>query len=153
MNNFEELLYGHYRNRLQAQSNPAQWPQIDIRIWRTQEGVSESKSWYKYQGEKNAYNWLRYRIRESTETTVKTDIFNVIKKEDSCPFVWTWDGRWWTGIPDGWCQVGKFLVKSRIRFDGLDYRSMDQGWDTETDSQAWGKSEEEGEFLFTLLDK
>ena len=30
---------------------------------------------------------------------------------------------------------------------------MDQGWDTETDKQAWGKPEEEGEFQFVLLDK
>ena len=87
MNNFEDLLYGHYRNRLQAQSNPAQWPQIDIRIWRTQSGVFESKSWYKYQGEKSPYNWLRYKITDITETTVKTDIFNILKQEDSCPFI------------------------------------------------------------------
>ena len=83
MNNFEELLYGHYRNKLQAQSNPSQWPQIDIRIWQTSSGVFESKSWYKYKGEQAPYNWLRYRITEFTEDTVKTDIYNYLSTEDS----------------------------------------------------------------------
>lgn len=153
MNNFESLIEGHYRNQRQAMSNPSQWPQIDIRIWKMDSGVFESKSWYKYQGEENAYNWLRYRVMYMDETTVKTDIFNYIKNEDSCPFIWTWDGKWWTGIPDGWCQVDKYLIKSCIRFNGLDYRSLDQGWNTETNEQAWGKPEEEGEFQFTLLAK
>jgi len=153
LSNFEDLLYGHYRNQRQAQSNPSQWPQIDIRIWKTQSGVYESKSWYKYKGEKEPYNWLRYHIVSETEDTVKTEIFNYISREDSCPFIWTWDGKWWTGIPDGFCQVGKYLIKSRIRFNGLDYRSLDQGWDTESDKQAWGKPDSEGEFQFVLLDK
>ena len=45
-------------------SNPAQWPQIDIKIWSTQSGVFESKSWYKYKGEKEALSGLFDRIRQ-----------------------------------------------------------------------------------------
>ena len=45
--NFNDVV-GHYRNQRQAYSNPAQWPQIDIRITEPQYGVLEVKSWYKY---------------------------------------------------------------------------------------------------------
>ena len=37
--------------------------------------------------ERVSYNWLRYKITDITETTVKTDIFNILKQEDSCPYM------------------------------------------------------------------
>ena len=57
--NFNDVV-GHYRNQRQAYSNPAQWPQIDIRITEPQYGVLEVKSWYKYKGEDNPYNIIQY---------------------------------------------------------------------------------------------
>ena len=99
MNNWENLIQGHYRNQRQAMSNPAKWPQVDIRIWKTGSGIFESKSWYKYKGEENAYNWLRYRVTGMAEDYVKTDIFNLIHNTDSCPFYWKWNKEtgWWSG--------------------------------------------------------
>lgn len=151
MNNFEELICGHYRNQRQAMSNPARWPQIDIRIWQVSSGIIEAKSWYKYKGEDNAYNWLRYNVVDLTETTVKTEVFSYIHQTDSCPFNWTYDGRWWKG--EGDCIIRNARCVSTIRFNGFDYRSQDIGLDVDTGKQLWGKTKDEGEFLFVPLTK
>ena len=151
MNNFEELICGHYRNQRQAMSNPARWPQIDIRIWQVSSGIIEAKSWYKYKGEDNAYNWLRYNIVDLTETTVKTEVFSYIHQADSCPFNWTYDGRWWKG--EGDCIIRNARCVSTIRFNGFDYRSQDIGLDVDTGKQLWGTTKDEGEFRFVPLTK
>tara|TARA_B100000212_G_C27340911_1_gene519165 strand:- start:563 stop:1018 length:456 start_codon:yes stop_codon:yes gene_type:complete len=151
MNNFEELICGYYRNQRQAMSNPARWPQIDIKIWQVSSGIIEAKSWYKYKGEENAYNWVRYRMTNQTETTVSTEVFSYTHNADSCPFTWEYDGNWWTGKGD--CVIRDSRCVSTIRFNGYDYRSMDQGIDINTGKQLWGKPPEEGEFLFVPVDK
>jgi len=153
MNNFIELIEGHYRNQRQAMSAPANWPQIDIRIWTVASGIFESKSWYKYLGEKKPYNWLRYSIVENTEDTVVTKLYSVLEDKDiECPITWTWDGFWWNGS-NGECVVNNIKARTRVRFNGYDYRTQDQGIDLTTGEQRWGKKPEEGEFLFVRLDK
>ena len=54
---------GHYRNRNQAFSNPSTWPQIDIRIIEPSYGILLAKSWYKYRGEDNPYNYIQCGAR------------------------------------------------------------------------------------------
>ena len=146
MNNWENLIQGHYRNQRQAMSNPAKWPQVDIKVWKTGSGIFESKSWYKYKGEENAYNWVRYNVVAQDETSVTTDVFSYTHNADSCPFEWKYDGKWWKGKGD--CVIRNARMTSTIRFNGFDYRAQDMGVDVETGAQLWGKPPEEGEFLF-----
>ena len=40
---------------------------------------------------------------------------------------------------------------STVRFNGFDYRSQDFGYNLETNEQAWGKPNEEGEFQFVAI--
>ena len=130
---------GHYRNRDQAFSNPSTWPQIDIRITEPSYGIILAKSWYKYKGEDDPYNYIQYDWARMDENIVYTKTTNVITNTPSCPFIWHWDGSWWNG------------TVSKIRFNGAEYRAIDTGYDLETGEFRWGKEEKEGEFRFKLL--
>ena len=144
---------GHYRNRDQAYSNPSQWPQIDIRISEPSYGIILAKSWYKYKGEEDPYNYIQYDWQRMDENIVYTKTTNLITNTPSCPFIWNWDGVWWNGNPDGECIQGNTRMVSKIRFNGNEYRAIDTGYDLETGKFRWGKEESEGEFLFKRLDK
>ena len=149
---FNEVV-GHYRNRDQAYSNPSQWPQIDIRLTEPSYGIILAKSWYKYKGEDDPYNYIQYDWARMDENIVYTKTTNLITNTPSCPFVWHWDGVWWNGNLDGQCIQGDTIMDSKIRFDGLRYRAIDTGYDVKTGNFRWGKLPEEGEFLFERLDK
>ena len=144
---------GHYRNRDQASSNPSQWPQIDIRITEPSYGIILAKSWYKYKGEDDPYNYIQYNWERMDENIIYTKTHNIITDTPSCPFIWTWDGVWWCGNNDGECIQGNTRMVSKIRFNGDEYRAIDTGYDLETGKFRWGKEEAEGEFRFTRLDK
>ena len=144
---------GHYRNRDQAFSNPSQWPQIDIRITEPSYGIILAKSWYKYKGEDDPYNYIHYNWERMDENIIYTKTHNIITDTPSCPFIWTWDGVWWCGNNDGECIQGNTRMVSKIRFNGDEYRAIDTGYDLETGKFRWGKEEAEGEFRFTRLDK
>ena len=149
---FNEVV-GHYRNQRQAYSNPAQWPQIDIRITEPQYGVLEVKSWYKYKGEDNPYNIIQYQWEVMDENIIYSKNRNLITGDPTCNFIWHWDGEWWSGNTDGECIQGTSRLVSKIRFKKDDYRAIYTGYDLETGAFRWGKPEEDGEFLFTRLDK
>ena len=144
---------GHYRNRDQAFSNPSQWPQIDIRITEPSYCIILAKSWYKYKGEDDPYNYIQYNWERMDENIIYTKTHNIITDTPSCPFIWTWDGVWWCGNNDGECIQGNTRMVSKIRFNGDEYRAIDTGYDLETGKFRWGKEEAEGEFRFTRLDK
>ena len=42
-------------------------------------------------------------------------------------------------------------VFSKARFNGEEYRSLDAGFDIETETLKWGKDPSEGEFLFKRI--
>ena len=149
---FDDVV-GHYRNRDQAFSNPSTWPQIDIRLEKRNDHSLTARSWYKYKGEKDPYNYIQYDWEQLDENIVYTNTRNLITNTDSCPFIWHWDGVWWNGNLDGECIQGDTKMDSRIRFDGLKYRAIDTGYDVKTGDFRWGKPPEEGEFLFERLDK
>ena len=149
---FEDVV-GHYRNRDQAFSNPSQWPQIDIRITEPSYGIILAKSWYQYKGEDDPYNYIKYNWERMDENIIYTKTHNIITDTPSCPFIWTWDGVWWNGNPDGECIQGNTRMVSKIRFNGKEYRAIDTCYDLETGKFLWGKEEAEGEFRFTRLDK
>jgi len=151
MNNFRKLVVGHYSNREQAFSNPSVWPMMDLKVWITGENTFESKSWYNYKGEENAYNWLRYTIVENSLTTVKTSIYNVLKDTETCPFTWNLENGWWHGQTDGECIIGDIRFTSNVRFDGYNYKTIDTGIDINTNKLKWGKYPEEGEFAFVEI--
>ena len=144
---------GHYRNRDQAFSNPSQWPQIDIRITEPSYGIILAKSWYKYKGEDDPYNYIQYNWERMDENIIYTKTHNINTDTPSCPFIWTWDGVWWCCNNDGECIQGNTRMVSKIRFNGEEYRAIDTGYDLETGKFRWGKEEAEGEFRFTRLDK
>jgi len=144
---------GHYRNQRQAFSNPSKWPQIDIRITTPQRTTIEVKSWYKYKGEEDPYNHIRYEWEHVDEKIIYSKTYNLIHDHSSCPFIWTWDGEWWRGHPDGECIQESTEIITNIRFNGIDYRVKDVGYDVETGRQVYGKDPSEGEFFFTMLDK
>ena len=150
--NFNDVV-GHYRNRDQAFSNPSQWPQFDIRITEPSYGIILAKSWYKYKGEDDPYNYIQYNWERMDENIIYTKPHNIITDTPSCPFIWTWDGVWWCGNNDGECIQGNTRMVSKIRFNGDEYRAIDTGYDLETGKFRWGKEEAEGEFRFTRLDK
>jgi len=139
---------GHYRNRDQAFSNPSQWPQIDIRLTENSYGIILAKSWYKYKGEDEPYNYIQYDWQRMDENIVYTKTTNLITNTPSCPFIWNWDGTWWNGNTDGECIQGGARMVSKIRFNGKEYRAIDTGYDLETGEFRWGKEESEGEFIF-----
>ena len=139
---------GHYRNRNQAFSNPSTWPQIDIRIIEPSYGILLAKSWYKYRGEDDPYNYIQYDWQRMDENIVYTKTTNLITNTPSCPFIWNWDGTWWNGNTDGECIQGGTRMVSKIRFNGKEYRAIDTGYDLETGEFRWGKEESEGEFIF-----
>lgn len=153
MGSFRELIEGHYRNQRQAMSNPAKWPQIDLRVTWVSDNVFESKSWYKYKGEENAYNHLKYVITKKTEAIIYTEVFSYISNKDTCPYYWWTDGKWWYGTTEGDCIVKDTKLISNVRFNGHDYRTLDTGLDLETGEFRWGKREDDGEFLFERLPK
>ena len=144
---------GHYRNQRQAFSNPSKWPQIDIRITTPHRTTIEVKSWYKYKGEENPYNHIRYEWEHVDEKVIYSKTYNLIHDHSSCPFIWTWDGEWWRGHPDGECIQESTEIITNIRFNGIDYRVKDVGYDVETGRQVYGKDPSEGEFFFTMVDK
>ena len=144
---------GHYRNRNQAFSNPSQWPQIDIRLTENSYGIILAKSWYKYKGEDDPYNYIQYDWERMDENIVYTKTTNLLTDTPTCPFIWHWDGVWWNGNTDGECIQGNTRMVSKIRFNGTDYRAIDTGYDLETGKFRWGKEESEGEFRFQRLDK
>ncbi len=150
---FMDLLTGRYRNARQAMSNPSRWPQIDLRISTLSERQIEAKSWYKYKGEEDPYNIIRYDLEEMDENIIFSKTYNLLTNSDSCPFIWAWDGQWWRGDLDGECIQGSTKIESNIRFNGLEYRVQDVGHDIKTGRQVYGKDPSEGEFLFTRLDK
>jgi hypothetical protein len=151
MNSFEELIQGHYRNQRQAMSNPAKWPQIDIRIISIGYGLLESKSWYKYKGEKNPYKHSQHSWEYTSENTVVFTTKDLLKEKEVCPYIWTWDGEWWNGTTNGDCIHGNARVESKARFNGQEYRSLDTGFDIETNHFLWGKDPSEGEFQFVRI--
>ena len=91
---------GHYRNRDQAFSNPSQWPQIDIRITEPSYGIILAKSWYKYKGEDDPYNYIQYNWERMDENIIYTKTHNIITYTPSFPFIWTCYGVWWCGNND-----------------------------------------------------
>ncbi len=143
---------GHYRNQKQAFSNPASWPQIDIRI-ENKHNIMTVKSWYKYKGESDPYNHIQYDWQQLDENIVYTKTTNLITNRPSCPFIWQYDGVWWNGCTDGECLQGNTRIESTIRFNGVDYRAKDVGYDITTGKQVYGKDPADGEFLFVLIDK
>ena len=151
---FEDVV-GHYRNRDQAFSNPSTWPQIDIRIEKCEkcDHMITTKSWYKYKGEENPYNYIQYDYEQMDENIIYAKTTNLLTNTPSCPFIWNWDGVWWNGNPDGECIQSNTRMVSKIRFNGKEYRAIDTGYDLETGKFRWGKEESEGEFLFKRLDK
>lgn len=153
MNNFEYLIQGHYRNQRQAMSNPAKWPQIDIRITKTGTGLLESKSWYKYKGEKNPYKHFEHQWKYLDADLVLFTTRNLLYDAESCPYLWRWDGNWWNGTTHGECIHKDTKVVSKARFNGQEYRSIDTGYDIDTGEFRFGKDPSEGEFLFVRIDK
>jgi hypothetical protein len=151
MNSFEELIVGHYRNQRQAMSNPAKWPQIDIRIISVGYGLLESKSWYKYKGEKNSYKHFQHHWEYITDDVVTFTTKNLLYEADSCPYIWKWDGEWWRGTTEGECIHKDTRVISRARFNGDEYRSLDTGYDIDTNTFKWGKEPTDGEFEFVRI--
>lgn len=151
MNSFEELILGHYRNQIQAMSNPAKWPQIDLRITKVGEKKLQSKSWYKYRSEANAYKHSEHTWEYTSDTTVVFITKDLLFERDVCPYIWTWDGEWWNGTTHGDCIHDNVQVFSKARFNGEEYRAIDTGVDIETGDFKWGKDFSEGEFMFKRI--
>ena len=153
MNSFEELIQGHYRNQRQAMSNPAKWPQIDIRIEVIGDHLLEVKSWYKYLSEKTPYIHRHTKWEYLSPTVVSfSESQNLLYPEvGSCPYIWTWDGEWWNGTTKGECISKGARVISNTRFSGKEYRSLDTGYDLETKEFKWGKLPTDGEFEFVAI--
>lgn len=150
---FIDLLQGHYRNQRQAMSNPSRWPQIDIRLTSMSEQQIEAKSWYKYKGEEDPYNIIRYDLEEVNQNVIYSKTYNLLTDKPSCPFIWQYVDNWWHGNLDGECIQGTTRMVSKIRFNGTEYRAIDTGYDLKTGAFRWGKEESEGEFYFTRLAK
>ena len=121
---------GHYRNRNQAFSNPSTWPQIDIRIIEPSYGILLAKSWYKYKGEEEPYNYIQYDWQRMDENIVYTKTTNLITNTPSCPFIWNWDGTWWNGNT---ALTAGNLIKIRIP------SSKEEGDNVELDRRFSGK--------------
>lgn len=153
MNNFELLLEGHYRNKMQAFGNPVKWPQIDIKFTIINSNTIESKSWYKYRGEDNPYKHARHTWKYLNDKYIEFETINLLDETPTCPYIWSWDGEWWNGHTKGSCIHKNTRVESRARFNGIEYRSLDTGYDLQTGDFLWGKKPEEGEFLFRRIDK
>jgi len=153
MNNFELLLEGHYRNKMQAFSNPVKWPQIDITWTVTGYNTIESKSWYKYRGEDNPYRHTRHTWQKMSDKCIVFETFNLLDNTPTCPYIYKWDGEWWNGHIKGECVHKNTRLVSTSRFNGIEYRSLDSGYNLETGDFLWGKKPEEGEFIFKRLDK
>lgn len=132
-------------------SNPAKWPQIDIRITKIGKGLLESKSWYKYRSEKNPYKHSQHVWEYTSENTVVFITKDLLFDKETCPYIWTWDGQWWNGTTHGECIHDTVRVESKARFNGQEYRSLDTGYDIETNSFLWGKDPAEGEFMFVRI--
>lgn len=153
MISFETLLEGHYRNRIQAFSNPVKWPQIDIRYTILDSETIESKSWYKYLGEAIPYKHARSTWKYTDDYVVELQTVNLLDDAAAtCPYVWQWDGHWWNGSTRGVCIHKGTRVESRARFNGFEYRSLDTGYDVESGNFLWGKLPEEGEFIFSRIE-
>lgn len=142
---------GHYRNQRQAFSNPSKWPQIDIDITTPAKDIIIVKSWYKYKGEDNPYNKIRYNWKQVDENIVYSETYNLIHDCPSCPFLWVWDGQWWTGTTDGECIQDTTRIVTSIRFNGMEYRVKDVGYNIDTGKQVYGKDPSEGEFFFQSI--
>ena len=147
------MIQGKYENKKQAQTNPSLWPHIIIRNSLVEDGIVELKSWYKYKGESDPYGVFHLSYRYDEDGNCHTTSLNTITGEHACDWHWGFFDGWWWGEPSRDCVLNNSLVKSHVRFNGTEYRSRDTGLDLVTKEFKWGKSEEEGEFMFTRINK
>jgi hypothetical protein len=151
MNSFEELIQGHYRNQHQAMSNPAKWPQIDLRITKVGEKKLQSKSWYKYRSEANAYKHSEHTWEYTSDNTVIFITKDLLFDREVCSYIWTYKDGWWNGTTLEECIHDGVKVLSKARFNGIEYRAIDTGIDSKTGEFRWGKDPSEGEFMFKRI--
>ena len=149
---FDEMIVGHYLNKIQAFSDPSRWPQINILYSTLENNLLELKQWYDYKTEDDPYRHYHITYEYTNDTTVITQPINQETGNPSCILEWKYDGNWWTGSVKGECIINNARVESFIQFNGSLYRSLDTGYNVDTGDFVWGTEPGNGLFEFECVE-
>jgi hypothetical protein len=138
---FCDKLEGFYDNWNQASSNPAKYAHVKLKWERISENELSSKQWYHYMGEETPYRNKWHRVSEDEGVIIVQNWTPKWRSHNHCcdmmffPIGDYYDGR----VKTDACIINGGVVRSTVKFNGVYYKSRDQGW--RDDEVVWGSDE------------
>ena len=135
---FCDKLEGFYDNWNQASSNPAGYAHVKMRWERLSENELKSKQWYHYMGEEAPYRNKWHRVREEEGIVIVENWTPEWEEHNHCCDMMFfavedyYDGK----VKTDACIINGGMVRSTVKFNGVYYKSRDQGW--RDDKVVWG---------------
>ena len=127
---FCDTLEGLYDNWKQASKDPTIFSHCHLHWKRIGDNELISKQWYEFKGEDEPYRNRWHRVIIRNDTLVVENWSPEWKDHNPCcDMLFFAVENYYTGIVSTCdCIVNGGMVKSMVEFDGVNYRSKDQGW-------------------------
>jgi len=138
---FCDKLEGFYDNWNQASSNPAKYAHCKLRWERIGDNELSSKQWYHYMGEDNPYRYKWHRVQEQQGIIIVQNWTPDWGEHNyCCDMMFKEVGDHYSGrVKTDACIINGGMVRSFVEFNGVYYKSRDQGW--RDDKVVWGSDD------------
>jgi hypothetical protein len=147
LSDFLDDLLGTYHNQRQAFSYPTLWSFIWVKFELFGDTL-KSKSWLNIDGEHKPYRVSSHKISSNNgKITMKN--YDGFETEKTCDIIFEREDGYWVG-ENTKCIISSknIYISTFVKFNGNEYHSRDAGYDLATSNFLWGKTKEDGEFIF-----